>query len=571
MGTVPSLGRSRPSKRRTTVTAYRGADRRGLVAEGRPPGVSFSVACVVIGLVFAVSVLTTRGAGPLPSNLDIVAKEVGAIAVTLALVLGALGVVRWRLLGVSSGLALTASAVIYGVGTLGVSSLVGDELLTASTFIWIPHVSRLVAPSVLLIALIVPDVDTGVRPRRLMGAVLVLGLTLLVAVQAWPAGGRAIVGTGPRPAGAAESLWTAFPTLVVLVVGLGAIWAGHRRRHHVTAWFGLAFVAAGLSEVLVHGVAVPSAERLLSAAVLVAVGLAYAVYGLVRDLCRSYRLQGGRLLDSVTATRTTEARLNADHAAQKERAHEARNALAAIEAATSLLQRHHEQMTSELRTELSDGISDEVRRLQHLVCSPAPSELGRFRLSEAIAALVTCARSQGTEVAVDVPDDLIAYGRPAETAQVLQNLIQNAQRYGGSWLTLTASIESSHVVIRVQDRGPGIAVEEAGPIFERGVRGAAAEGTVGDGLGLSVSRRLMRDQGGELVLEPPSAVGGASFAVTLPGFREAPVEELLEEGDDRGQATNTVGQLFVVPSASDRPRSPGVIEDDRGVREPLAQ
>lgn len=571
MEILPSSGGARPPRRGTAVTAYRGGDRRGLLAESRPPGLSFSVACVVIALVFAAAALGARDAVPGPSSLDIVTPRVSAVAVTLALVLGALGLVRWRLLGVSSGLVLTASAVIYGVGTSGVGSLVRDDLLTASTAVWLPHVWRLVAVAVLLAALLVPDVDTGVRPRRLVAGVLVLGSALLLLVEVWPGGGRAIVGVGPRPGNLLAEPWPAIPTTMVLLCGVAAIVAGFRRRHHLTAWFGLAFVAAALSETLTHLVPVLSAERRLGAAALVATGLAYAVHGLVRDLVRTYRLQGGRLRDSVTATRTTEARLNADQAARQERAHEVRNALAAIDAATSLLHLHHEHMPTELRGELSDGISVEVRRLQHLVCSPAPSELGRFRLSEAIAALVTCARSQGTEVTVDVPDDLIAYGRPVETAQVLQNLIQNAQRYGGSRVMLAASVEGGHVIIRVQDRGPGVDPDEAEAIFARGGRGAAAAGTEGDGLGLFVSRRLIRDQGGDLHLEPPTDAGGASFAVTLPGFREAAVEELLDEGDERDEAPHTAGRLFVVHPAGDRPRRSGPVEDDRDVREPLAR
>jgi signal transduction histidine kinase len=69
------------------------------------------------------------------------------------------------------------------------------------------------------------------------------------------------------------------------------------------------------------------------------------------------------------------------------------------------------------------------------------------------------------------------------------------------------------VLVRVADDGPGVAPEVRRTLFERGVRGTRSSG---DGLGLHIARRLIRNQGGDLWLEECPAGTGACFALVLP-------------------------------------------------------
>jgi len=74
-----------------------------------------------------------------------------------------------------------------------------------------------------------------------------------------------------------------------------------------------------------------------------------------------------------------------------------------------------------------------------------------------------------------------------------------------------------HVAIVVTDRGPGITAEDLPCVFDLGYRGAAARdrGTRGLGLGLPVTRALVEEAGGRVVLE--SALGrGTSVTLELP-------------------------------------------------------
>ncbi len=95
--------------------------------------------------------------------------------------------------------------------------------------------------------------------------------------------------------------------------------------------------------------------------------------------------------------------------------------------------------------------------------------------------------------------------------QVFLNLAKNSQRAMTSTvkkqLRISAREERGTVVIRFEDTGTGIAAPEN--LFRPFLRGAESTG-----LGLYVSRAIMRSFGGELRYEPSSE--GCCFAVVLP-------------------------------------------------------
>jgi PAS domain S-box-containing protein len=103
--------------------------------------------------------------------------------------------------------------------------------------------------------------------------------------------------------------------------------------------------------------------------------------------------------------------------------------------------------------------------------------------------------------------------------QVFLNLAKNSQRAMQSTptkrLCVTASAENKHVVIRFEDTGTGIASPEN--LFRPFQHGGGSS----SGLGLYVSRAIMRSFGGDLVYEPRSK--GCCFAIVLPAL--AAVEE----------------------------------------------
>ncbi|MFP4055418.1 MAG: sensor histidine kinase [Candidatus Brocadiia bacterium] len=113
--------------------------------------------------------------------------------------------------------------------------------------------------------------------------------------------------------------------------------------------------------------------------------------------------------------------------------------------------------------------------------------------------------------------------------QILLNLVDNACKYASraedKRIHLVASAADGSVVLRVRDHGPGIEPGELPHLFRAFSKSArdAAHSAPGVGLGLALSRRLARDMGGDLRLEP-SVEDGACFLLTLPAA-EAPAAE----------------------------------------------
>ncbi len=134
----------------------------------------------------------------------------------------------------------------------------------------------------------------------------------------------------------------------------------------------------------------------------------------------------------------------------------------------------------------------------------------------------------GLVVERSLPSDLPRVrGDAAALRRVIGNLIANAVKFAGAGgsLAIRAAAQpgARAVVLRVEDRGPGIAREERERVFEPFYRGPAAERnrTPGSGLGLSLVRHVVRAHGGSVRAEAREG-GGASLVVELPA---APIAE----------------------------------------------
>ena len=131
----------------------------------------------------------------------------------------------------------------------------------------------------------------------------------------------------------------------------------------------------------------------------------------------------------------------------------------------------------------------------------------------------TFCRGQAAAVSLELPPEpLPASLDDTRIQQVLLNLLENAARYSPDGAPITVEVAgagTSAVRITVRDRGPGIALTEQPRIFDRFVRGAAAEGKGGLGIGLYLCRTIIERHGGTIGVD--STVGaGAAFWIDLP-------------------------------------------------------
>jgi signal transduction histidine kinase len=131
--------------------------------------------------------------------------------------------------------------------------------------------------------------------------------------------------------------------------------------------------------------------------------------------------------------------------------------------------------------------------------------------------------SAGLHLALDVPRGLRVRADQTAVDHILFNLIDNAAKYAASGdppvVTITATRAGGSVCLRIRDHGPGIPAAEMRRIFRPFHKSAheAAETKPGVGLGLALSRRLAKEQGGELSCLRGEE--GACFELRLPAVR----------------------------------------------------
>jgi signal transduction histidine kinase len=116
--------------------------------------------------------------------------------------------------------------------------------------------------------------------------------------------------------------------------------------------------------------------------------------------------------------------------------------------------------------------------------------------------------------------------------EIVRNLVENAVRYSrpGQPIEVSARRAPGSVTISVADRGPGIPAEKQRDIFRSFFRLDQSESAPGGyGLGLYFADKLVRAQGGEILVESPiwpdRASPGTRFVFTLPVVEEVPSED----------------------------------------------
>jgi PAS domain S-box-containing protein len=123
------------------------------------------------------------------------------------------------------------------------------------------------------------------------------------------------------------------------------------------------------------------------------------------------------------------------------------------------------------------------------------------------------------EVQADTPQ---ADADPDRIAQVMENLLTNAIKYGSAETPIVVGIarENHDIAVAVTNEGKALAPEELPRLFERfhrtaGARQGAAKGA---GLGLYITRALVEAHGGRITAES-SPSGRTTFRFTLPAAR----------------------------------------------------
>jgi PAS domain S-box-containing protein len=255
---------------------------------------------------------------------------------------------------------------------------------------------------------------------------------------------------------------------------------------------------------------------------------------------------GGELWLSLTAAEFSQGTVYAFRDLTEERAveqlksdfvstvsHELRTPLAAIYGAAMTLRRDDVTLSVDQEEGMLDVISGESERLARIVndillASRLDSGAEEVLIaptdaSEVARAVVAAAETHlppDIELVLSVPDSRLHVQADADgLRQVLVNLVENAVKYspGGGRVDLEITSEDGQARFAVRDRGLGIPSSEHERIFEKFFRldPNLSRGVGGTGLGLYISREIVRRMGGRLRVESEPGAG-STFLFELP-------------------------------------------------------
>jgi two-component system sensor histidine kinase ChvG len=230
-------------------------------------------------------------------------------------------------------------------------------------------------------------------------------------------------------------------------------------------------------------------------------------------------------------------------------AHELKNPLTAARSTAEALAY---AKSDEQRAELVGQIQGELQRLNRLITdvsatSRLDAELARQEMQPVNVTVVLenvvkifreilQANTRSVSLVIEHPrleadHAFMIYGNDSRLGQVVTNLIDNAISFSpeAGTVIIRARHEGRTVEVSVEDEGPGIPPDRLEIIFDRFYTDRPATEALrgkNSGLGLSISREIMRSHGGHIFAENREGEGpngepvaGSRFTIRLPAYR----------------------------------------------------
>ena len=254
----------------------------------------------------------------------------------------------------------------------------------------------------------------------------------------------------------------------------------------------------------------------------------------VMEYSQQLEVQSRELAESAHKLRQANAQLT-ELGAQKDAflsqiSHELRTPMTSIKSFAEIL-RDTDDVSSEQSKRFVDIINTESQRLTRLldeILDLSFLESGRVNwqlepvsldtvIDRALASSEGLRASAGVQITKKGTENIMVTADFDRLAQVFINLLSNAIKYGRAEdpeIRITGRKVGKVAIIGIADNGPGIRLQDREKVFEKFARLSEITLAGSAGLGLPISREIMRNLNGDLTVEKNAP--GAVFRITLP-------------------------------------------------------
>jgi two-component system osmolarity sensor histidine kinase EnvZ len=185
---------------------------------------------------------------------------------------------------------------------------------------------------------------------------------------------------------------------------------------------------------------------------------------------------------------------------------------------------------ADLHADAKDGMRSDLAQMNAIIGQfldyAKPTDSATFTQVD-LSALLTDIATEATrlpdlKITSEIAAGLEVKGNPIDLRRLINNLIENARRYGRaadaglSEIDLIARIADDMAIVELGDHGPGIPEQEMERLLRPFTRLDIARGQGnGAGLGLAIVERVVKRHGGKLRLSNRSS-GGLKIEIELP-------------------------------------------------------
>lgn len=187
-----------------------------------------------------------------------------------------------------------------------------------------------------------------------------------------------------------------------------------------------------------------------------------------------------------------------------------------------------DNLTAQEREEYLDIIISETERLSALAANvlylsklekqAILTDKKQFNVSEQIRLVIALLDRQFAEKGLEVcftGEDSCLIGNEEMLKQVWINLLNNAVKFSPNQgiISIEVSRSADSVIVRISDQGKGISPEIQAHIFDKFYQGDTSHSTSGNGLGLSIVKKIVDLHDGEICVD--SSDRGSTFEIKI--------------------------------------------------------